>query len=180
MVQLNYMHTISEIYKNAYDMYICNGILFNHESKRRGENFITQKIILFAKQYNDNKKGFLKVGNLNSKRDWGDAEDYIYAMWLMLQQKKPRNYIVATNKSITVRKFIELVFNKIQVKIKWSGKGLSEVGIDKETNKIIIKVDKQYFRPIDVNFLKGDYAETLRSRKPKTSLDQLINKMLED
>ena len=177
-----YAYHLSEIYKKAYDMYICNGILFNHESKRRGENFITQKIILFAKQYNNTKKGSLKVGNLNSKRDWGDAEDYVYAMWLMLQQKKPRNYIVATNKSITVRKFIDLVFSKIQVKIKWSGKGLSEVGIDKETNKIIIKVDKQYFRPIDVNYLKGDYAETLSSIgwKPKTSLDQLINKMLED
>ena len=87
-----YAYHLSEIYKKAYDMYICNGILFNHESKRRGENFITQKIILFAKQYNNTKKGSLKVGNLNSKRDWGDAEDYVYAMWLMLQQKKPRNY----------------------------------------------------------------------------------------
>jgi GDPmannose 4,6-dehydratase len=177
-----YAYHLSEIYKKAYDMYICNGILFNHESKRRGENFITQKIILFAKQYKDSKKGFLKVGNLNSKRDWGDAEDYVYAMWLMLQQNKPRNYIVATNKSITVKKFIELVFNKIQVKIKWAGKGLSEVGVDRETNKVLIKVDKKYFRPIDVNFLKGDYTETLMSIgwKPKTSLDQLINKMLKD
>lgn len=177
-----YAYHISEIYKNAYGLFICNGILFNHESKRRGENFVTQKIISFAKKYRDERKGVLRIGNLNAKRDWGDAEDYVYAMWLMLQQKKPQNYIVATNKSISIKKFIELVFKKINIKIKWFGSGFSEVGIDIEKNKEIIKVDKKYFRPIDVNFLKGDYSETYKKIgwKPKTSLDQLINKMLED
>ena len=177
-----YAYHLSEIYKKAYGMFICNGILFNHESIRRGENFITQKIILFAKKYQKDRKGIMKVGNLNAKRDWGDAEDYVIAMWLMLQKKNPDNYIVATNKTTSVRKFIELVFKKLNINISWKGRGLSEVGINKSNNKILIKVDKKYFRPIDVNYLKGDYSYTYKKIgwKPKTNLDQLITKMLKD
>ncbi len=177
-----YAYHLSEIYKKAYGMFICNGILFNHESKRRGENFITQKIILFAKKYQKDRKGVLKVGNLDAKRDWGDAEEYVIAMWLMLQKKNPDNYIVATNKTTSVRKFIELVFKKFNINILWKGKGLSELGINKSNKKILIKVDKKYFRPIDVNYLKGDFSYTYKNIgwKPKTNLDQLITKMLED
>ena len=177
-----YAYHLSEIYKKAYDMFICNGILFNHESKRRGENFLTQKIVLFAKKYKYNNIGTLKVGNLNAERDWGDAEEYVQAMWLMLQQKNSRNYIVATNKSISVRKFITIVFKKIGIILTWKGSGLKEVAINKINNKIIIKVDKSYFRPIDINFLKGDYSETYKQIgwKPKVTIDQLIDKMLKD
>lgn len=177
-----YAYNLSEIYKKAYGMFICNGILFNHESKRRGENFLTQKIVLFAKKFKNNNTITLKVGNLNAERDWGDAEEYVQAMWLMLQQKKPDNYIIATNKSISVRKFIEKVFKKIGITVVWKGAGLKEVGVNKLNGKTLITVDKNYFRPIDINFLKGDYSHAYKKIgwKPKVSIDQLIDKMIKD
>ena len=171
---------ITRNYRDAYKIFACNGILFNHESPIRGETFVTRKITMEVAKYYFTKKSNLVLGNLNSRRDWGDARDYVVGMWKMLQRKKPDDFILSTNKSYTIKKFIEIAYSVIGVKIIWKGKGLKEVGINKKTKDIIIKVSSQYFRPNEVDYLRGDYskARKLLKWKPVISLNKMIKDMV--
>ena len=171
---------ITRNYRDAYKIFACNGILFNHESPIRGETFVTRKITMEVAKYYFTKKSNLVLGNLNSRRDWGDARDYVVGMWKMLQRKKPDDFILSTNKSYTIKKFIEIAYSVIGVKIIWKGKGIKEVGINKKTKDIIIKVSSQYFRPNEVDYLRGDYskARKLLKWKPVISLNKMIKDMV--
>ena len=157
-----------------------NGILFNHEGPRRGETFVSRKITRAVAEIYKNKRNFFTLGNLNAKRDWGSAKDYVESMWLMLKAKKPSDYVIATGKSYTVKNFVEEAFKYIDIQIKWRGKGLKEVGYDKKTGKVYIKVDPVYFRPTDVDELRGDSSKAKRELKwkPKTSFKELIKEMM--
>ena len=168
-------------YREAYGIFAVNGILFNHEGPRRGETFVSRKITRAVAEIYKNKRNFFTLGNLNAKRDWGSAKDYVESMWLMLKAKKPSDYVIATGKSYTVKNFVEEAFKYIDVQIKWRGKGLKEVGYDKKTGKIHIKVDPVYFRPTDVDELRGDSSKARRELKwkPKTSFNRLVYEMME-
>ncbi len=175
-----YAHWITINYKEAYKMFACNGILFNHESPRRGETFVTQKIVQAMCKIKFNKQKVLYLGNLYAKRDWGHARDYVEAMWLMLKQKSPQDFVIATGKQTTVKNFINKVAKKLDMKIFWKGKGVNEKGFD-EKGKIIIACDKAYYRPLEVNNLLGDAkkARKLLNWKPKASIDVLISEMVD-
>jgi len=180
-----YSHFIVKNYREGYNLFACSGILFNHESSRRGDNFVTKKITNFVKEINNDKtqSHILKLGNLNSKRDWGHAKDYVYGMWLMLQQDKSDDYILAMGQTYSVREFVEKAFAKINITIKWIGENENEIGVDSLTNKILISVDKKYFRPCEVELLLGDPSKALKTLnwKPKyDNLDKLIDSMLND
>ena len=151
-----YGHWITKNYREAYKIFACNGILFNHESPRRGETFVTKKIIrgLVRIKYGLDKKLFL--GNLDAKRDWGHAKDYVEAMWKILQQKKPEDYVIATGKQYSIRVFTNIVCKKLELDISWNGKGTKEKGLIEKGKKTIIEIDKNYFRPLDVNTLLGN------------------------
>jgi len=173
-----FSHWITINYREAYDLFACNGILFNHESPVRGNTFVTQKIIksLCRIKKGSNEKLFL--GNIYAKRDWGHAEDYCKAMWLMLQQKNPRDFVIATGIQNTVKFFIEIVSKKLNIDIIWKGKGLKEKGY--YNNKVIIAIDKKYFRPTEVENLLGDYNNAKKYLKwqPRHSLESLIDDMI--
>jgi len=177
-----YGHWITKNYREAYKIFACNGILFNHESPRRGETFVTKKIIrgLVRIKYGLDKKLFL--GNLDAKRDWGHAKDYVEAMWKILQQKNPDDYVIATGKQFSIREFTNRVCNKLGFDIIWKGKGFEEKGIDKKTMKSIIEVDKKYFRPLDVNTLLGKATKAKKKLnwKPKYNLYSLIDEMISE
>jgi GDPmannose 4,6-dehydratase len=180
-----YSHFLVNNYRDAYNLFACNGILFNHESVRRGENFVTMKVVngvkkIVEQEHQDKTDYVLKLGNIDSKRDWGHSKDYVYGMWLMLQQEKPDNYVLATGETYTVREFIERCFAKVGKEIEWSGKGIEEVGREKSTGKIVIKIDEKYFRPCEVEFLLGDAtkAETELGWKREYDLDRLIDDMM--
>lgn len=151
-----YAYWITVNYREAYELHASNGILHNHESRRRGKTFVTRKITRAAANIKHNNQEKLYLGNLNSRRDWGHAKDYVRGMWKMLQQDEPDDYVLATGEVHTVREFCEYAFEEIGVRLKWEGEGVNEVGRDKETGDIIIEVDPQYFRPTEVDFLKGD------------------------
>ena len=174
-----YAHWITKNYREAYNIFACNGILFNHESPRRGETFVTKKIVSALCKIKLKKQNKLFLGNLNSKRDWGHARDYVEAMWLMMQQKKPDDYVIATGKQISVKNFVNLVSKKLKLKIFWQGKGINEIAKDINGN-IIIACDKAYYRPLEVNTLLGESkkAKTKLKWKPKTNLDKLIDEMI--
>jgi len=169
-------------YREAYGIHASNGILFNHESPRRGVNFVTRKIIQGLIRIKKGEQKILTLGNLYSKRDWGHAKDYVESMWKILQHKKPDDFVVATNKSYSVKDFINISAKKIGFKIKWINKGLKEEGIDEITNKIIINVSKKYFRETEVDNLIGDFtkAKKILKWKPKNSLNQLIDDMIQN
>lgn len=176
-----YSHYLVNNYRDAYGLFACNGILFNHESARRGENFVTMKVVNGVKKIIEpNSDHFLTLGNIDSKRDWGHSKDYVYGMWLMLQQDKPNNYVLATGETYTVREFIERCFAKVGMDIVWSGKGVDEVGTDKSTGKLLVKIDQKYFRPCEVEFLLGDAtkAETELGWTREYDLDKLIDDMM--
>ncbi len=175
-----YAHWITKNYREAYNIFGSNGILFNHESPRRGETFVTKKIIRALVRIKMGKQKKLFLGNLDSKRDWGHARDYVEAMWKILQQKKPDDYVIATGKQLSIRQFINLVTKKLNLNIIWKGKGLKERGYDKRTKKDIILIDKNYIRPLDVNTLLGNAAKARKnlSWKPKTNINQLIEEMI--
>ena len=180
-----YSHFLVNNYRDAYNLFACNGILFNHASVRRGENFVTMKVVngvkkIVEQECQDKPDYVLKLGNIDSKRDWGHSKDYVYGMWLMLQQEKPDNYVLATGETYTVREFIERCFAKVGKEIEWSGKGLEEVGREKSTDKILVKIDEKYFRPCEVEFLLGDAtkAETELGWKREYDLDRLIDDMM--
>jgi len=168
-------------YREAYGMYACNGILFNHESPRRGENFVTRKITRSVAKISLNQQEFLELGNLDSKRDWGHAKDYVEAMWMMLQQDKPEDFVIATGETRSVREFVEASFRHIGKEIVWRGSGVDEVGVEKGTDIVRVKVNPKYFRPTEVDLLLGDStkARTLLGWKPKCSFDELVKDMMD-
>jgi GDPmannose 4,6-dehydratase len=176
-----YAHYITKNYREAYGLFACNGILFNHESPRRGPNFVTMKIVNGIKKIMNKEDGYvLTLGNLDSKRDWGHSKDYVYGMWLMLQKEKADDYILATGKTYSVREFVERAFNKIGINIKWEGSGLNEIGIDDKTNKVMVKINEKYFRPYEVEYLLGDPSKAesiLNWKREYDTLDKLIDDM---
>ena len=167
-------------YREAYNIFAVNGILFNHEGPRRGETFVSRKITRAVCEIFRKKRKLFTLGNLNAKRDWGSAKDYVESMWLMLKVKKPSDYVIATGKSYSVKQFVEEAFKFVNIKIGWKGKGLKEIGYDKKTGQVYVKVDPVYFRPTDVDELRGDAAKARRELKwkPKTSFKQLVKEMM--
>ena len=176
-----YAHWITKNYREAYNIFASNGILFNHESPRRGETFVTKKIVSALCKIKFGKQKKLFLGNLNSKRDWGHAKDYCYSMWLILQYKKPDDFIIATGKQYSIKQFINFTANQLNMKIKWKGKGLSEKGYNHK-NEAIIECDKNYLRPLDVNTLLGNSskARKLLKWKPKININSLIKEMIDE
>lgn len=168
-------------YREAYNMFACNGILFNHESPRRGRNFVTRKITRGLCEIKLGLKDTIHLGNLDAKRDWGYAKDYVEAMWMMIQQEKPDDYVIATGETHSVREFVEIVCKELGFDIKWTGEGLSEKGIDKKTGLVIIAVDKRFFRPTEVDILWGDPTKAIEQLgwKPKVKLKELAKIMIE-
>ena len=175
-----YAHWITKNYREAYNIFGCNGILFNHESPRRGETFVTKKIVRALVRIKMGKQKTLYLGNLDAKRDWGHAKDYVVAMWKILQQKQPEDFVIATGKQYSIRQFISLVSKKIDIKIIWKGKGLKEKGYDSISRKPIIAIDKNYIRPLDVNTLLGNASKARKrlSWRPKINIHKLIDEMI--
>jgi GDPmannose 4,6-dehydratase len=176
-----FAHNIAVNYRESYKLFICNGILFNHESPRRGGTFVTKKITDAFAKIKSGKQEKLYLGNLEAKRDWGYAKDYVEAMWLMLQQDQPDDFVIATGESHTVREFAELAAGFFGFDLVWKGSDLQEVGIDKNTNKTIIEIDERYFRPAEVDFLQGDAskAKKILGWEPKTKFEELVRIMCE-
>ncbi len=167
-------------YREAYNLYACNGILFNHESPRRGETFVSKKITLAVAKIAAGLQEKLILGNLDAKRDWGYAKDFVEGMWLMLQQAKPEDFVLATGKTTAVREFVELAFNEVGIEIEWSGQGVDEKGVDKNTRRIVIEVSPEFFRPSEVDLLIGDpsKAQEKLGWSSKTSLKELVEVMV--
>lgn len=181
-VAKQYGYWIIKEYREAYGMYACNGILFNHESERRGENFVTRKITLAAGRIACGLQDYLELGNLDSLRDWGYAKDYVECMWLMLQQDKPDDFVIATGVQHTVREFTTLAFSHDGIDIEWRGNGMDEKGYDKATGKVVVRVSPEFFRPTDVVNLWGDptKAKTVLGWNPlQTSYEELCSIMAE-
>lgn len=177
-----YAYWICVNYREAYGIYACNGILFNHESPRRGETFVTRKITRAAVRIKLGIEDKLYLGNLSSKRDWGHAKDYVEGMWRILQQDKPQDYVLATGVTTTIRDFCKMTFAELGMDIEFKGEGVNEVGIDKATGRVIIEVDPRYFRPTEVDLLLGDStkARTELGWKPKYDLQTLIKEMVSE
>ena len=175
-----YSHWITVNYRESYNLFACNGILFNHESPLRGENFVTKKIVKALVRIKQKKQNKLFLGNINSKRDWGHAIDYVEAMWRMLQQKKPEDFVICTGKQYTIKQFINMVAKELKMKIRWQGKGLNEKGID-GNNNVIIECKKKYFRPAEVDSLRGNYSKAKKLLKwtPKHNIKTLIKDMID-
>jgi len=167
-------------YRESYDLFACNGILFNHESPRRGETFVTKKITKGVAEIHKGNQEIIRLGNLNAKRDWGHAKDFVYAQWLMLQQEEPRDYVIATGETHSVREFVELAFHEIDVQIEWQNSGIDEVGIDSSTGEIKVCVDEQYFRPSEVEVLLGNplKAEKELGWQRQISFEELVSGMV--
>ena len=177
-----YAYWITVNYREAYDMFACNGILFNHESPRRGETFVTRKITRGFARINAGLENTIYLGNLNAARDWGHAKDYVEMQWKMLQQDVPEDYVIATGKQYTVRQFAELAATYIGWKgITWSNAGLDEIGMRNDTGEVVIRIDPQYYRPSEVETLLGDPAKAKRQLdwEPKTSFDELVREMID-
>lgn len=177
-----YSYWITVNYRESYNMFACNGILFNHESPRRGETFVTRKITIAVAKIMAGKQEKLSLGNLNAKRDWGFAGDYVEGMWRILQQEKPDDYVLATNETHTVREFVELAFAEVGIEIEWKGEGVDEKGYDKNTGKLLVDVNPRYFRPAEVELLWGDStkAETELGWKRKVSFRELVSMMVRE
>lgn len=169
-------------FREAYEVYACNGILFNHESPYRGSEFITKKVVENVIRICNGHITSFSVGNLEAKRDWGYAEDYVQAMWLMLQQEKPDDYVVATGEMHSVREFIEEAFQCVEIEIVWKGEGISERGINKKTGDVLVMVDPELFRPTEVELLIGnaEKAQKMLGWKPKTTFKKLVQIMIEE
>lgn len=177
-----YGHWITKNYRESYGLYACSGILFNHESERRGKEFVTRKITDSAARIKMGLQDYIELGNMDSKRDWGHSKDYVYAMWLMLQQEHADDYVIATNETRTVREFVETAFGKLGIGLEWVGEGIDEVGKDKETGRILVKVNKEFFRPAEVEVLLGnpEKAERELGWKRKVSFDELVERMVKN
>ena len=176
-----FSHWMTINYRESYKMFACNGILFNHESPRRGETFVTRKITLGLVKIKLGQQKKLVLGNLHAKRDWGHARDYVEAQWLMLQQKKPDDYVIATGKQYSVKYFVNLVAKELNIKIKWKGKGINEKAYD-ENNNLLVECSKKYYRPSEVDTLLGNpsKAKRLLKWKPKVSIQELAKEMVEE
>ena len=176
-----YAHWITINYREAYGIYACNGILFNHESPRRGETFVTQKIVQALCRIKLKKQKTLFLGNLYSKRDWGHAREYVEAMWLMLKQKSPEDFVISTGQQISVKMFVNLVLKELRMGATWQGKGINEKAYDSDRN-LIIACDKSYYRPLEVNTLLGSSKKAFKKLKwrPKTKVQGLIKEMIEE
>ena len=176
-----YGYWIMKNYRESYGMYCCNGVLFNHESERRGETFVTRKITLAAARIARGLQDKLYLGNLNALRDWGYARDYVECMWLILQQEEPDDYVIATGEQHSVREFCTLAFAEAGISLRWEGTGLEEKGIDAATGRVLVEVDPQYFRPAEVETLLGDPAKAVRQlgwNPRKTSFEDLVRIMV--
>ena len=176
-----YAYWITKNYREAYGIFAVNGILFNHESERRGETFVTRKISLAAARISLKKQKKLYLGNLDAKRDWGYAKDFVKCMWLMLQQDNPEDFVIATGVQHSVREFVELAFKEVSINIKWVGKGINEKGVDAETGNIIVEIDPNYYRPTEVDTLLGnpEKAKTkLKWNPSETSFESLVELMV--
>ena len=175
-----YAFWICKNYREAYNMFICNGILFNHESPRRGHNFVTRKITRGLKMILNGERDKLVLGNIDAKRDWGHAKDYVYGMWLMLQRENPEDYVLATNEYHSVREFVEMSFKERGIDIVWKGEGIDEVGYDKNTNKEYIFISEKYYRPTEVDELLGDSTKAHNELgwKAKISFPELVKEMV--
>lgn len=181
-VAKQYGFWITKNYRESYDMFVANGILFNHESERRGETFVTRKITLAAARIAKGYQKKLYLGNLNSLRDWGYAKDYVECMWMILQHDKPEDFVIATGEQHSVREFATLAFHEVGIEIDWRGEGLNEKGFSKETEEVLIEVDPKYFRPAEVETLLGDPTKaktTLGWNPRKTSFEDLVRIMVE-
>ncbi len=174
-----YAHWITINYREAYGIFACSGILFNHESPRRGETFVTRKIVRGATSIVKKKAATLYLGNLDARRDWGHAKDYVEGMWMMLQQETPRDYVLATGVEVTVREFVERVFRELDREIEWIGNGVDEKGVDQHGN-VLVEIDPMYFRPTEVPFLLGDSSKARRELgwAPKYDLNSIIYEMV--
>jgi GDPmannose 4,6-dehydratase len=177
-----YGHWITKNYRESYDLYACSGILFNHESERRGKEFVTRKITDAVARIKLGVQDHLELGNMDSKRDWGHSKDYVKAMWLMLQQDEADDYVIATNETRTVREFVEIAFSHVGIEVEWSGTGVDEVGRDKATGKIIVKVNPKFFRPAEVDILLGNpaKAEAKLGWVREIPFSELVKRMIEN
>ncbi len=177
-----YGHWITKNYRESYDLYACSGILFNHESERRGKEFVTRKITDAVARIKLGVQDHLELGNMDSKRDWGHSKDYVKAMWLLLQQDHADDYVIATNETRTVREFVEVAFGHVGIEIEWEGTGVDEIGKDKATGKTIVKVNPQFFRPAEVDILLGNPAKAEKELgwKREISFSQLVERMVKN
>ena len=178
-----FAHHITKVYRESYGIFAASGILFNHESPRRGETFVTRKITMFLSKYVLTGKDILRLGNIYAKRDWGHAKDYVEMQWRILQQRKPDDYVISTDNAYSVKEFINLACKILKIKLVWVGKGIHEKGYEVKKNnkkKLFIKIDKKYFRPLDINYLRGDYSKAKRVLKyrPKYNFKDLVYDML--
>lgn len=176
-----YGHWITKNYRESYDMYACSGILFNHESERRGKEFVTRKITDAVVRIKLGVQSHLELGNMDSKRDWGHSKDYVNAMYLMLQQDQPEDYVIATNETRTVREFVEIAFKHVDIEVVWQGVGVDEVGLNKATNEVVVKINPKFFRPAEVDILIGDPAKAEKELGwvRDISFDELVRRMVE-
>lgn len=176
-----YAYWITKNYREAYGMFACNGILFNHESPIRGETFVTRKITMAVAKIKKGLQEKLYLGNLDAKRDWGFAGDYVESMWLMLQQEEPDDYVVATGKTHSVREFAELAFREVGIEIEWKGNGVDEVGVNSTNGDVVVEIDKRYFRPAEVDILMGDptKAKEKLGWEAKVGFEELVKMMVE-
>ena len=177
-----YGHWITKNYRESYNMYACSGILFNHESERRGKEFVTRKITDAVARIKQGVQEHLELGNMDAKRDWGHAQDYVYAMWLMLQQGQADDYVIATNETRTVREFVERAFAAVGITVQWNGEGVDEIGKDKATGATIVKINPKFFRPAEVEILLGNpaKADAILGWERKISFDNLVKRMVEN
>ncbi|MFZ2538009.1 MAG: GDP-mannose 4,6-dehydratase [Oscillospiraceae bacterium] len=177
-----YGHWITINYRESFNLYACSGILFNHESERRGKEFVTRKITDAVVRIKKGIQDCVELGNMDSKRDWGHSKDYVKAMWLMLQQDSPDDYVIATNETRTVREFVEIAFNHVGITVEWHGSGINEIGKDKLTGKVIVKINPKFFRPAEVDILLGDpsKAEKNLGWKREISFSQLVERMVKN
>jgi GDPmannose 4,6-dehydratase len=166
-----YGHWITKNYRESYGIFACNGILFNHESERRGEDFVTRKITKGIGKILRGEQDCISLGNIDSKRDWGHAKDYVEGMWLMLQADKPDDYVLATGETHSVREFIEVAFRCANIDIVWEGEGINEVGTDKKTGRVLVKINPDFFRPAEVELLVGNYKKANQDLKWKPKID---------
>ena len=177
-----YGHWITKNYRESYGLFACSGILFNHESERRGIEFVTRKISRAAAAISLGQQDLVELGNMDSKRDWGHSKDYVRAMWLMLQQDTPDDYVIATNETRTVREFVEIAFRTAGIEVEWKGTGIDEVGIDKATGKTVVKVNKKFFRPAEVDVLLGNPAKAEKQLgwTREISFAELVERMVKN